>query len=133
MTSAPDGASAAQGSTVAGQRRDARQGGDLLPTQPAELRQFRQQCTAGDRPDAWDALQQIVLGPPERARADSLVQIPIDAAELALEPANVVGEAAPDRAAGMEEPILFGDQHFDELAPARHQRLKALARLVGKR
>src|SRR5437899_1298130 len=129
----PNCAMAAQRAAVAGQGCHAHQGGNFLATESPQLGQFGQEGAARDRSDPRDALQQIVLGPPERTGSHGLVQIFIDAAELALEPANVVGEAAPHRAAGMEQPILLGDQHFNKLAPARDQRLQALACLIRQR
>src|SRR6266702_424443 len=130
---APNRPAAAERPAVTSQWRDADQRGDLLPTQATELRQFGQERPAGDRADPRDALQQIVLGPPQGAGAHGLVQITIDPAELALEPANVVGETAPDGAAREAQPILLGDQHLDELAPPRDQGFQALAGLIRQR
>ena len=49
-------------------------------------------------------------------------ELVVDVAELLLEPANVLGDAARTGGAGEAEAVLLGDEHVEQLAPAREQR-----------
>ena len=75
--------------------------------------------------------EQIFGGAPHGTGLDGLAQVGVDAGQLALEPAEVLLQAAPDlRCPGEAQPVVLGSQHLQELAPPREQ---GAQRLGGRR
>ena len=98
---APDNSTAFECAAVAIERGDTDQGRDLLSIECSEFGQLSQQCAANDRADTGNAFKQILIGLPDRALADALIQVMIGSLELFFEPVDVsvdpflTGLAAP--------------------------------------
>src|SRR5262249_31313830 len=113
--SAPDEAFAVERAAVAGQGSHTDQGGDLFARQRAEFGQITDQRAADDGADAGDRAQKILFGPPHGAGLGGAVQVVINIVELALQPTNVLDDAAADRWYGVLETVAFGAQHPEDL------------------
>src|SRR5712692_37415 len=130
---APDKAFATNGSGVCGEGSDAYEGGDLLSVELAEFGDLGQSCEAHDTADAGDALEQIVPGLPDRAGLHGFGETGFDILDLAFEPTDVtLNTPAHLSCGGLLETILLFGEHGDELAPARHERIEGLCRIVGQ-
>ncbi len=82
----------------------------------AELGELGDQSARQVGPDAWDALEEIPLGGPERAVVDTGVEILIDIMELSFEPTDVLLDAFLDGLEGKAEAVLLCGDHVDDLA-----------------
>jgi len=106
------------------------QGRRLATGEGAELGQLGQQRARADRPDARHGAQQLLLGAPDGARLHRLAQVAPDRVQRLLEPAQVGVDPLAQDGIGHVAPVAFGDQHLEQLPPARHQRRQAARRLV---
>ena len=129
----PDDPFAAERPTVAGQRRDAHEGGDAFAIQLAELRELPQERAAHDGADARHRAQEVVLRAPDGAPLDRVVEVLIDRVELAFEPADVVADAPPDGAHRVLEPIALGAQHAHQLPAPPEQGIERGRDRIGQR
>jgi hypothetical protein len=64
------------------------------------------------------ATEPILLGPPDGAATNRVVEIPIHLGDASLEPAAVLPDAASRGALGMLEAIALRDEHIEESAAA---------------
>lgn len=56
----------------------------------------------------------------------------VDIVQLALEPADMLREAAPDWCAREAEAIFLGDEHVEERTPPRQERIQRLRSVIGQ-
>src|SRR5579883_3617960 len=87
--SAPDDAPATQRPTFTIERGDADQGGDGFAVKLAQFGHLGEQGQRGGWPDARDAAQQVLLLPPRGAGLDGLAQLPVQVAQILLQPGDV--------------------------------------------
>ena len=107
--------------------RHAHQAGDLASVELAQFGQGGQQHLAGGRADAWHALEQLVLLPPDRAVFDGLVHSLVDVGDLADEGVEHQPDALADlEGAGVLQTVALGRPHGYQLATAGHQILDGL-------
>ena len=66
------------------------------------------------------------------AARDRVAQIAVHIGQSLLEPCDVRRDVPTDGAARKAAPILFGRDHLDQLAPARHQAFQQLRGFVGQ-
>ena len=123
---APAGAAPAEGATVARQRRDADERGDLAAIEVAEFGQQAEQRRGQRRAHAGHTLQQFILDPPERTGFDQLAQLAVGVGEAPLEPVDVAAEIGADPAVTAGMPLPLGQQHVEQLAAAQQDRLELL-------
>jgi hypothetical protein len=105
---------------------------DLLPVECAQFGKVGQESATDDWTDAGHAAQEVLLGTPHRALLDGLIQVGVDICQTSLQPTDVLFETFFHRRERMGETIPFGDQHLDELATARQERIERSEVLVGE-
>jgi hypothetical protein len=102
---------------------------------PVELAQFGQQAQEGagqGGPDAGHALQRLVLHPPDGTGLDRCLEHGIGIDHLALEPADMGVETAPDDpAAGPGLALPLGMEHLEQLPAPGEQGLELLGGRIG--
>ncbi len=125
---------AALTAAVAVHWRQADQCGDLMAIDGPEFGQLGDEGTGDDVADAWDGLQQVLLGAEDRAGGDQLVDGVLDAGDLGLETAQH-GGARPtcEDALGAIMALLFGACHDHELMAPRQQSTQLHGLLIGQR
>src|SRR3990172_10975186 len=85
FSTTPDGAFSTDSAAVAGIRCDASEGGDLLSIEFSEFGQFGNECGAGDRSDAGDALDDLELGSPVVIALEQFGDAAFDGVRLAFD------------------------------------------------
>jgi hypothetical protein len=90
----------------------------------AQLGQLAEERATDDRADARHAAQQILLGAPDRAGMNGLLEVAVHVGQLALEPADVLRDVAPHRGGGEAQPVLLRDEHLEQLPPPRQERIE---------
>ncbi len=129
----PDCPLSPEGAAVSIQGGDADQGRDLLVRQGSQLRQFRQQGSRDDGANAGDALQQLVMFPPDRAGLDRRGQVLIELRQVLLEPLDVLLNVSAHPARRTALPIFLRREHLDELAAPRNQGRQLLRTRIRQR
>ena len=129
-SAAPDGALAAQRTTVAVVGRHPDQGRELLGRQGPQFRQLGQHRAAEARPHARHALQQVVLFSPHGTVANRGVEIGIHPTELTGQPLDVRRDPLAERRASLAQPVLLGGEHLDQLPPSRQHGAQGLSGLI---
>lgn len=117
----PDGAPAFEGATVAIEGGDASESGNLSTIESPELRQFSEQCSAGDRTDALNTAQQIFVLFPDRILLDGSVEVSVGALEILFQPSDVSMDAFSDGLGGHLQPVFLGTDGCEEVSAARGQ------------
>src|SRR4029453_4297060 len=82
------------------------------------------------RSHPWRGLEPCISLPPGWAGANAGGDLCIRLIDEALEVVNMARKAVLDGRVGQRHPMALSDQHFQELAPALHQRVQLLGRLV---
>ncbi|KPU90634.1 hypothetical protein APR51_21140 [Variovorax paradoxus] len=90
---APDTTASAVLAAIACQRRHAHELGDLATIELSDLRTQREHCSAEHRAYAWAALQQVVLGAPDRQIAKETAHVIVELCNTSLQPGQVLGQA----------------------------------------
>jgi len=113
------------------ERGHADQGREGLGGQGPELGQLREERPRADRPDARHAPEEL-LGAPDGARADGVVQIRVEARNPALQPSDVRLELLPQHHRRTAEAIPLGGEHVHELPPPGDPRGQPLGGGIGE-
>jgi len=92
----------------------------------SEFRHVGEQRAAHDRTHPRHTAQQIVLGAPHGTARNGVVEIAIDRRDPSLEPADVLHQAAPNRAPRGLQPMPLRGQQVQQLAAARQERVQVL-------
>ena len=79
-----------------GERSDPDQSSDLFVGESTEFRELGDEGAGEVGTDPWYVAQQIVLGLPDRALSDEIIEVGVDVCELTLEPADVLLDALLD-------------------------------------
>jgi len=88
--------------------------------QGPQLWQLRQQGPRDDGTNAGDALQQLILFPPDRAGLDRCGQLLIQLRQVLLEPLDVLLNLGSHHPRGTASTIFLRREHLDELAAPRN-------------
>ena len=102
LAASPDGALAAHRPTVAVQRREPDERGDLLAVERTELRQRREKRGRYNGADARDRLEQVVLFAPDGALPHTPPDVVIELVDLLLQPSDVLFYACFRRVRGAD-------------------------------
>src|ERR1041384_8534703 len=106
-TTAPDKTFSLEGTAIASQRRHADESGDLFAVEKAQLRQATDEGATGDGSHTGKGPQQVLLGTPDGAGLNRPIEVGVDVARAALEPANVLDQVASNGRAGLFPAIRF--------------------------
>ena len=108
-------------STVPVERGHAHQGSDFLAVERSQLWQTGQQDTRQDISDTWDALEQVVLFPPDWGGDNQLGQVLIQTFEALFQKSDVDLDFLPDPCADRGRAVVLSRDHLDDLASASCQ------------
>src|SRR6185295_15932784 len=111
-----------EGTAVAGQGRHADEGGDLFAVEKAQLGQATDEGATGDGSHTGKATQQVFLGTPDGAGLYSPVEIVVNVAQPAFEPADVLDQVASNGRHGVLQAIALGGEHFEDLSAPSEER-----------
>ena len=112
----PDPTLAFERAAVTVKRRHTRQRSDLFAIEPSKFRQFGEQGAAGDRTDTGDTLEQVLVGLPDRALPDALIQIMVGSFDLLFQPADVSRDPLSEGFRSAITPVGFSHDHRANLA-----------------
>lgn len=125
FSTTPDGTFSTDSAAVAGVRRDASEGSDLLAIEFSEFGQFGDECGASDRPDAGGALDDLELGSPVVVALEQFGDAAFDGVRLAFDGLEHLANGFRDEFIGrLLEPAFFRRMLFDELPTAGQQRVE---------
>ena len=124
---------ATESTTVAVERSDADERGDLPAGELAQLGKLAEQSTSGLGTDTRDRLEEVFLFAPERRLFDVFVDVGVEGVDLAVEEGDGLLETDDDALGGrLMEAVDLGGACGDELSATRHKGFYGLFGVIGE-
>ena len=129
-STAPDSATAFEGTAITGEGSQADQSRDLFAADGPELWEFSQQGATADGANAGSRAQDFLVLFPQRVVLDEPIEVLIGAIKVLFEIGDMGRDAFFDRFRSRSQVIFLSDDHVDDLSSTYGQRSEFQGELV---